>query len=95
MRGFRFVSMSEKGRESLRDRILLKKGASKWEKGQFKMIWKVELVSDTPYTLDVIGRSNQLLARISPSVFLEVFKKELAKEDGLVYNVDYYVEVLK
>ncbi len=95
VRGFRFEALTEKGRGALKDSVLLRKGASKWEKKQFKIMWKVELVSVDPYILDVISKSKSLARKIQPDVFLGVFKEELYNEHSVVIDKDFEVEVLK
>lgn len=95
MRGFRFKALSEKGRESLNNRILLNVGASRWEKMQFKALFGVDVVCKDPFTLDVCPKSLQLSRRLHPDIMIATLSKELFDDDGVVKDDDFSVEVLK
>lgn len=95
MKCIEFVALNKNGREGLKDRVLKMKGASKWERTQFKTMFKVYKTCEDPYTVEVVPRSIQLAKRINPSIFLDVIKKELKSEADLIEAVDYSVRFVR
>ena len=96
MKGFRFVSMTDKGSDGLNDVIFFRKGASRFDKAEFKLMWRVEKLNKVnPLILDVICKSKLFAKRIHPDVFIETIKNDLLVERNIVCNTDYSVEVLE